>query len=184
MTPLPRVIGENVCPESGVRGCAAGRAAVPDPHAAAFEPGRNVCPESARTRCGARRAGGSNAPRRVCHGIHHAPDGRPSCRSGGGNAGLRMPRHTPHGRRGTSRPVQRRYAELRMSEHAQAAGHGGAPPLPADICPASHATAYRVRTQAGTMIQAPIHTTTGHTFRYITPITRFARATIAKAPRT
>ena len=54
-----------------------------------------------------------------------------------------------------------------MSEHAQAAGHGGAPPLPADICPASHATAYRVRTQAGTMIQAPIHTTTGHTFRYI-----------------
>ena len=56
------VIGQNVCPESGVRGCAAWRVVVSNPHAATFEPGQNVCPESARTRCGARRADGSNVP--------------------------------------------------------------------------------------------------------------------------
>ena len=86
-------------------GCPAGRVAAPDPHAATFEPGRNTCPESARTCCGARRAGGSNAPRRACHSIQDPPDGRSPCRPGYGNAGLRMPRHTPHGRRGTSRPI-------------------------------------------------------------------------------
>ena len=57
-----RVIGQNVCPESGVMSCPAGRVAVSNPHVATFEPVQNVCPEPARTRYGTRRTGGWNVP--------------------------------------------------------------------------------------------------------------------------
>lgn len=39
------------------------------------------------------------------------------------NVGLRMPRHTPHGRRETPCPIREQYGELRMSGNAQTAGH-------------------------------------------------------------
>ena len=41
----------------------------------------------------------------------------------GRNVGLRMPRHTSHGRRETPCPIREQYGELRMSGNAQTAGH-------------------------------------------------------------
>lgn len=41
----------------------------------------------------------------------------------GRNVGLRMPRHTPHGRRETPCPIREQYGELRMSGNVQIAGH-------------------------------------------------------------
>lgn len=70
---------------------------------------------------------------------------------------------------GSPRPIRGQYVEPRMPGHAQTAGHGPEPPLPVGICSVSHAVAYRVRTQAGTMIQAPTCPASRHASWPITP---------------
>lgn len=153
----------------GVRDCPAGRVAVLNPHAPLSGPA-GVCVRDQHGPVAAYGVrGGSNVPRRACHGIHHAPVGMLPGRSGSRNAGLRMPRHTPHGGRGRRDPSGGQYIEPRMPGHAQTAGHGPEPPLPVDICSVSHAVAYRMRTQAGTMIQAPTRPTSRHASWPITP---------------
>lgn len=151
-----------------MRGCPAGRVAVLNPHAPLSGPA-GVCVRDQHGPVAAYGVrGGSNVPRRACHGIHHAPVGMLPGRSGSRNAGLRMPRHTPYGGRGAAPHP----GAIRRAAYVRACADRRTRPGAAAsrrYLLASHAVAYRMRTQTGTMIQAPTRPTSRHASWPITP---------------